>query len=65
MNRFIDIQKKEFKTALKEITEGRKVSHWIWYIFPQIKGLGYSKICQYYEIESINEAREYLKNDIC
>ena len=63
MDKFIKIQEKKFEGALDEIRKGRKVSHWIWYIFPQIKGLGWSNICQYYELKSLNEARDYLNDN--
>ena len=63
MERFIEIQEKEFNTAYQEILEGKKRSHWIWYIFPQIKGLGYSDMTKYYELQSLDEAILYLKNE--
>jgi uncharacterized protein (DUF1810 family) len=44
MEKFVDIQNYEYQKAYKEIKEGKKTSHWIWYIFPQIAGLGYSYI---------------------
>ena len=53
----------EYKQALKEIKKGRKTSHWIWYIFPQIAGLGFSSTSKYYSIKDKNEAIEYLKNN--
>ena len=40
INRFIEIQKKEFNDIFQELKRGKKISHWMWYIFPQIKGLG-------------------------
>ncbi len=52
-----------YETALAEIRRGRKESHWIWYIFPQIAGLGRSESSRYYAIRDLEEAREYLKND--
>ena len=51
-----------YEQALAEIRRGRKVSHWIWYIFPQIRGLGRSSTAQYYALEDLEEAREYLHN---
>ena len=63
IDRFIKIQKKDFKIALKEIKNGYKESHWMWYIFPQIKGLGKSDIAEYYSIKNIEEAKEYLNNN--
>jgi uncharacterized protein (DUF1810 family) len=64
LKRFIDAQENDYLTALKEIKNGRKQSHWMWYIFPQIAGLGFSDISKYYAIKDLNEAREYLKHDI-
>lgn len=64
MQRFIQIQNNYFNQAYKEIKTGKKMSHWIWFIFPQIKGLGYSDISNYYGIKSLNEAKEYLHTDI-
>ena len=43
---------------------GRKLNHWMWYIFPQITGLGMSETAQYYEIKSLEEARAYMDNEI-
>ena len=51
-----------YETALQEMQNGRKQSHWVWYIFPQIKGLGYSEIAKYYSIQNIDEAKAYLNN---
>jgi uncharacterized protein (DUF1810 family) len=64
LKRFIDAQENDYLIALKEIKNGRKQSHWMWYIFPQIAGLGFSDISKYYAIKDLNEAREYLKHDI-
>ena len=61
--KYIHEQKREFQIALKEIMRGKKESHWIWYIFPQIKGLGSSFMCKKYDIQSLDEAKEYLNND--
>lgn len=63
LNRFIEAQKEDYNQALKEIKNGRKLTHWMWYIFPQIKGLGESDTSMYYGIDGIDEAREYLKNE--
>ena len=62
LERFIEAQEKSYEEALKEIKNGRKESHWMWYIFPQITGLGMTYISNYYSIKSIEEAEEYLKN---
>jgi len=63
MDRFIKSQKRDYNTALQEIKKGRKESHWIWYIFPQITGLGSSYMCKIYDIKSLDEAKEYLDNE--
>lgn len=52
-----------YDKALEEIKAGRKHSHWIWYVFPQIVGLGYSSKSRYYGIVSLEEAKEYLQNE--
>ena len=54
----------DYETALKEIENGRKVSHWIWYVFPQLKGLGHSSLSQFYGISGRKEAEEYLRHPI-
>jgi uncharacterized protein (DUF1810 family) len=64
LDRFIEAQDEVYLKALEEIKRGRKISHWMWYIFPQIKGLGSSNISVYYSIKSLEEAKEYLDNDI-
>ena len=58
--RFINAQRDMYDTALAEIRGGRKLSHWIWYIFPQLVGLGHSGTAQYYGINGMDEARAYL-----
>lgn len=63
MKRFIDAQAGVYDTALKEIRAGRKTSHWIWYIFPQIQGMGYSYNSKYYAIKNLEEAEEYLQDE--
>lgn len=63
MKRFIEAQQKDYARALAEIRAGRKRTHWIWYIFPQIQGMGYSYNTKYYSIKDINEAREYLNDE--
>ena len=64
LNRFIDAQESMYEIALGEIKNGKKLSHWIWYIFPQLKGLGISSNSHYYGIEDINEARAYLEHPV-
>lgn len=64
MERFLKAQKSSYPIALNEIKNGKKCSHWIWYIFPQLAELGRSSTAKYYGIKDINEAKQYLKNDI-
>ena len=64
INRFIEPHTKAYKTALEEIKRGHKETHWIWYIFPQLVGLGYSSTANYYGIEDLNEATDYLNHPI-
>ena len=63
IERFIKIQKEDYAMALKEIKNGRKRTHWMWYIFPQLKGLGTSAMAQYYGLENLEEAKEYYNNN--
>lgn len=64
LERFIDAQQSDYATALSEIKNGRKRSHWMWYIFPQIKGLGFSPTSQRYAIKDIHEAQAYLTHPV-
>ena len=64
LNRFLEAQKYSYETSLEEIKKGKKMSHWMWYIFPQIKGLGHSETAIYYEIKSLEEAKAYLEHDV-
>lgn len=64
LDRFIKAQEDAYLIALNEIKNGKKQSHWMWYIFPQIKGLGMSEISRYYGIDDEDEAKKYLDNDI-
>ena len=64
LNRFIDAQESVYDEALSEIRAGKKTSHWMWFIFPQIKGLGKSHAAEYYGIENLEEAKAYLANDV-
>ena len=63
LERFLKAQEKDYEHALNEIKNGRKTGHWIWHIFPQIAGLGFSSTSKYYSIKDKNEAIEYLKNN--
>lgn len=63
LNRFIEAQQREHETALQEVRQGKKINHWMWYIFPQIHSLGESYYAKYYALKSIEETIEYLNND--
>jgi uncharacterized protein (DUF1810 family) len=62
LQRFIDAQHSAYAQAETELRAGRKESHWMWYIFPQIEGLGQSAMAQKYAISSVEEAAEYLNH---
>ena len=64
LDRFLTAQERSYDTALSEIKNGRKRSHWMWYTFPQIAGLGMSSTAQYYSIADIEEAREYITHPV-
>ncbi len=64
LQRFIDAQENDYEIALTEIEQGRKRSHWMWYIFPQVQGLGSSETSKFYAIKNIEEAEEYLKHPV-
>lgn len=64
VERFINAQNGEFEKALGEIEAGRKRSHWMWYIFPQLRFLGRSPTAEYYGIEDVEEAKEYCNNEV-
>ena len=64
INRFIEAQKGDYEEALAEITAGEKQSHWIWYVFPQLKGLGMSWTSEYYGIADLAEAKSYLAHPV-
>ena len=64
LERFLDAQAYSYQNALTEIRGGRKRSHWMWYIFPQIRGLGRSSTAQYYAIRDREEARAYLTHPV-
>lgn len=62
--RFVKAHESMYEKALYEVRNGRKESHWIWYIFPQLRGLGRSYNAHYYGISGLDEARKYLENPI-
>ena len=64
IDRFKKAQERDYETALAELKAGRKRSHWIWYVFPQIQGLGHSSTARYYSISSAAEARAYLADPL-
>jgi len=64
LSRFIKAQDGSYELALKEIKNGKKTSHWMWYIFPQINGLGHSEMARFYAIKNLNEARTYLHHPV-
>ena len=64
LNRFVLAQQGDYEQALREITGGRKRSHWMWYIFPQIDGLAFSAMSRQYAIKSAGEARAYLAHPV-
>ena len=64
LQRFVEAQQGVYEQALAEITGGRKRSHWMWFIFPQIAGLGSSPMSQRYAINSAGEARAYLEHEV-
>lgn len=63
LERFLIAQQTYYQTALQEIKSGRKRSCWMWFIFPQIAGLGYSGTAQYYAIRDLDEAKAYMEDD--
>ncbi len=64
LKRFVQAQASSFEEALAEIKNGRKRSHWIWFIFPQFEGLGYSAMSRRYSIKSAAEASAYLAHPL-
>jgi uncharacterized protein (DUF1810 family) len=64
LGRFLQAQQDDYEQALSEIASGRKRSHWMWYIFPQLDGLGVSSTSKHYAIKSLDEARAYLAHPI-
>ena len=64
LNKFLEAQENQYLIALNEIRSGSKRSHWIWYIFPQLKGLGFSSNSEYYGIKNIEEATAYLQHPV-
>ena len=64
LDRFIKAQEHSYERALADVKDGRKKGHWIWYIFPQIVGLGMSPTAVHYSIVSLDEAKAYMENPV-
>ena len=64
LERFVTAQEHDYEIALREVQEGFKRSHWMWYIFPQIRGLGHSETAQFYAIQNAEEAKAYLAHPV-
>ena len=64
LQRFLDAQEPTYDIVLAELQAGRKSSHWIWFIFPQITGLGHSDMAQQFAIGSLDEAKAYLQHSL-
>jgi uncharacterized protein (DUF1810 family) len=64
LDRFVSAQNGVYERALQELRQGRKTSHWMWFVFPQIAGLGYSAMSQRYAITSLDEATAYLQHPV-
>ena len=64
LDRFVLAQAGTYEGALRELRDGRKTGHWIWFIFPQVSGLGRSDVSRYYAISSLEEARAYLAHPV-
>ena len=62
LERFLIAQQTYYRIALQEIKSGQKRSHWMWFIFPQIAGLGYSETARYYAIKDMGEAKAYMED---
>jgi uncharacterized protein (DUF1810 family) len=66
LERFVEAQDsgRTYATALHELRQGRKTSHWMWFVFPQVAGLGHSPMAQAYALASLDEARDYLAHPV-
>ena len=64
LQRFLDAQARNYNDALTEIKNGRKTTHWMWYVFPQIQGLGLSETAKFYAIEDTQEAEAFLRHPV-
>jgi uncharacterized protein (DUF1810 family) len=64
LQRFLSAQERDYDLALREIKDGKKRSHWMWYIFPQISGLGFSDMSSYYALKDLKEAEAYFRHPV-
>jgi len=64
LERFVSAQEDDYEAASSEIKNGRKRSHWMWYIFPQIQGLGFSETSRYYALKDLHEAEAFLTHEV-
>jgi len=64
LQRFVNAQQSIYDDACRELREGRKRSHWMWFVFPQIEGLGHSAVAREYAISSLEEAEAYLRHPV-
>jgi uncharacterized protein (DUF1810 family) len=64
LDRFVEAQTLLYPTALAEIRRGEKRSHWMWFVFPQIAGLGHSATAQHFAVQSLDEARRFLEHPV-
>ncbi|OOV19291.1 DUF1810 domain-containing protein [Flavobacterium sp. LM4] len=64
LTRFLDAQNKLYLTAYSELKKGKKETHWMWFIFPQLKGLGKSTLAKYYALADLKEAEDFLNHPI-
>ena len=64
LERFVDAQREGYAIALEEVRRGHKRSHWMWYVFPQLVGLGSSEMARRYGIQSLSEAESYIKHPV-
>jgi uncharacterized protein (DUF1810 family) len=62
--RFVEAQSRVYRQVVEELTAGHKLSHWMWFIFPQLSGLGHSAMAQQYAIDGLDEARRYLDHPV-
>lgn len=64
LTRFLEAQATNYNDALAEIKNGKKRTHWMWYVFPQIQGLGFSETARYYAIKDVDEAKAYIAHPV-